>query len=560
MRPALNYVQEYIDKIKSGEIVVSSKVRKWYLNHIEPIIQGKHLKYYLNVKRGARVVEFIERFCRQSKGKWYGRPLKLQLFQKAKLQAIFGVLHRETKMRRFQEVFDVRARKNGKSTEMAAVANYLLVADKELGAEIYCAATTSAQALRVWEESRNMYLQSPELREFLTHKVFRQPTIECKHTMSKYQVLSRNVSSQDGLNASGAIVDEAHELGRDRYDILKQATTAREQPLLFIITTAGFVRGGLYDDLYRYAELVINGVVEDDTFFPLIYELDDPEEIWDEGCWVKANPGLDTIKDRDKLRKHVERMKGDPNFGNTVKTKDFNIIGVDNKAWLPFEVFNNNEVYSEDDLRKFDNSIVLGGFDLSRTNDLTAFNTLLFDREHRKIVAITMYWITAKFLEEQKKNNSKVPWQAWVDRGFIRISGTELIDYHDIANYVAANFKTYGWMYQCINYDSYSAQYLVKELASMGYSEKRVLIPTPQGYKTLSVPMQLLEAHLREKILVYQNNPVTKWCFSNVILKQDRNGNYMPDKSERDKKIDGVSAILNCYVSLSENIESYFYE
>jgi len=181
--------------------------------------------------------------------------------------------------------------------------------------------------------------------------------------------------------------------------------------------------------------------------------------------------------------------------------------------------------------------------------------------KHRPI-AITMYWITARFLEEQKKKNSKVPWQAWIDRGLVRISGVELIDYHDIANYVAYNFKTHGWMYRYINYDRYSAQYLIQELASMGYQEKYCLIPTAQGAQTLSIPMQTLGAHLTANVLCYQNNPVTKWCLSNVQLEEDRNGNYMPKKNgeNREKKIDGVATILNCYVSLCENIDYYLNE
>ena len=172
---------------------------------------------------------------------------------------------------------------------------------------------------------------------------------------------------------------------------------------------------------------------------------------------------------------------------------------------------------------------------------------------------MTMYWITAKFLEQQEQNNSKVPWRQWVDRGLIRISGNELIDYHDIANYVAANFKQRGWMYQFINYDSYSAVYLVQELAQMGYAEDYCLKSTPQGAKTLSIPMQTLVAHLKSKLICYQNNPVTKWMLSNVELELDRNGNYMPKKAgnKRERKIDGPATILDCYVSLCENVDYY---
>lgn len=555
----MNYVQEYIDKIRSGEIVTSKKVKKLYFNIIEPVLKDQHPKYYFNEKRGEKFIKFAEMFCRQSKGEWYGKKTKLALFQKAKYQALLGILERETNLRRFKEAFDVRGRKNGKTTENAILGLYLTLT--EPGGEIYAAATVSSQARRVWEESKSMIDQSKDLRTRLGYKVFPSPTIYTKTGGTYYKVLSKNVKTFDGLNASAAIIDEVHELARAIYDILKQSTSARSEALVSMISTAGFVRGGLFDDMYEYSSKVLDGIIEDDRLFPLIYELDDIKEIEDEDCWVKANPAIDIIKKREDLRYNVSRMKEDMNFANTVKTKDFNVIGVENRAWLAYEDFNNPIVYTEQELKKFDNTIVLGGFDLSRTNDITAFTTLLFDKEKHRPIAITMYWVTAKFLEEQRTNGSKVPWGAWLDRGLIRISGNELIDYHDVANYVASNFKTRGWMYQYINYDSYSAQYLIEELASMGYSKDYCLIATPQGAKTLSIPMQTLEAHLKEKILCYQDNPVTKWMFSNVELEQDRNGNYMPKKAsdKRERKIDGVATILNCYVSLCQNIDYYLY-
>lgn len=553
----MNYVQQYIDAIRNGDVVVGDKIKKLYFNIIEPVLRDEHPLYYFNEKRGERFIKFAEGFCRQSKGEWSNKLLELMLFQKSKYQAIFGILKREKNTRRFKEVFDVRGRKNGKSTENSAFGNYMTL--EQPGAEIYAAATVASQARRVWEESQYMIESSRELSKKLKYKVFPTPTIYDPKTKSVYKVLSKNVKTFDGLNASGAIIDEVHELARAIYDILQQSMSTREEPLLNMITTAGFVRGGLFDDKYDYAKLVLDGIIEDDTFFPLIYELDDPSEIEDEKMWQKANPALGTLKKVEFLRGNVQKMANEPNFANTVKTKDFNIIGVENKAWLSFEQFNVADAYSEDELRKFDNSYVLGGMDLSRTGDMTAFSTILPDKEKQRLIAITMYWITARFFEEQRKKNSKVPWAAWIERGLVRISGTELIDYHDVANYVASNFKQYGWMYTHINYDRYSAQYLIQELAAMGYSEKYCLIPTAQGAQTLSVPMQTLEAHLKEKLLCYQNNPVTKWCLSNVQLEQDRNGNYMPKKvnDDREKKIDGVATILNAYVSLCDNMSYY---
>jgi len=553
----MNYIQEYINAIRSGEIIACQKVKKLYFNIIEPILKDEHPLYYFNEKKAEKFIIFAEQYCRLSKGKWNGKKIKLLLFQKAKYQCIFGIVRRDNDKRRFKELFDVRGRKNGKSTENAVLGNYLTLERK--GAEIYVAATVSSQARRVWEESQYMIDCSPELSRALKYKVFPMPTIYSKSTGSYYKVLSKNVKTFDGLNSSGAIIDEVHELARAIYDVLAQSMSAQEEPLLSMISTAGFVKLGLFDDKYDYAKKVLDGTEKDDTFFPLIYELDDPEEMNDEKMWIKANPAVGVIKTYEYIRDCLSKMKGDPNFANTVKIKDFNIIGVQNKVWLEYDVFNVEDEYSEEELKKFDNTIVLGGMDLSRTGDMTAFTTLLFDKEKHRPIAITMYWVTAKFIEEQTKKNSKIRWQAWIDRGFVRISGTEQIDYHDIVNYILNNFKQHGWMYRFINYDRYSAQYLIKELAMMGYAEKYCLIPTAQGAQTLSIPMQTLEAHLITKVICYQNNPVTKWCLSNVQLEQDRNGNYMPKKvnDNRENKIDGVATILNCYVSLCENMDYY---
>jgi phage terminase large subunit-like protein len=564
MHEPKNYIAEYIHEIESRRIRVSKKVKKVYLEWFKPIINDENPKYYFNPVPGSKYIEFAETFCKQSKGEWTGEPLEFMLFQKAKWQAIFGILHRETNKRRFKEVFTVEGRKNGKTTEHAPLVLWATLIEK--GAEVYAAATVTSQAMRVIQEAISMIEQDNDLAGIFNYRLSPPLTIKLKRSASYARALSSNVKTFDGLNVSTAIIDEVHELPRSIYDILKQATSVREETLISMITTAGFVRGGLYDDIYDHAINVLEGISPDDTFLPLIYELDSESEISDPKCWPKANPSLGVIKKWEYLTEQVQRMQSDRNVSNTVKAKDFNLRGVENKAWLSYDDIHVVDqdgkaiVYTEEQLKKFDNTWVLGGFDLSRTGDMTAFNTLLFDKEKRRPIAITMYWITAKFYNERiadKKN--KIPWQSWVERGLVRISGTELINYHDVANYVTDNFKDRGWMYQFINYDSYSANYLIEEFVQRGYQRDTCLIATQQGYKTLSVPMQLLSAHLIENILCYQNNPVTKWCFTNIELETDRNGNWMPKKlnDQRERKIDGAATILNCYVALSKNVDNY---
>lgn len=548
-----NFILEYIDKIEKKEIIVSNKIRKVYLKLL-PIVKGEDPVWYYNEKKGSKVIKFVENFCKQSKGEWAGHPIKLMLFQKAKLQVIFGIVNRETNLRKYQEVFDVRARKNGKSVENSATALYLLVMDKEKGAEIYSAATVKEQAKRVWEESKNMITQDVDLQKLLNHRVFPMTEIVMPSTMSVYRPLSKNVETFDGLNASAAIIDEVHALPRKIYDILKQSMSVRRQPLMSMITTSGFIREGLFDDTYQYASKIIDGSVENESFLPLIYELDSEDEIYDEDAWVKANPAIDVIKSRESIRTNVERMKTDLNFAKTVKVKDFNIIDVEEKAWLAYSELNNDEVVN---MKEQNDKVAIGGFDLSRTGDLTAWSTLFYDKVKDKFIFDTMYWMPEdKFREVE---NGKIPYRQWVDRGLIRLCPGNTIDYRMISDYVYNELvMERGITFIRIHYDAYSAIYLIKELEAIGFSET-CLRKTHQGFKTLSIPMQTLELNLKQSRVIYQNNPVTKWCLSNVELIQDRNGNYMPQKmdSKKERKIDGASTMINCFVGLVDIYDEF---
>ena len=553
MKTKNNFILEYIEKIENKEIIVPKKVRTVY-QKILPIVKGEDSKWYYNNAKGSKVIKFIENFCLQSKGVWAGKPIKLMLFQKAKLQVIFGILNRETNLRKYTEVFDVRGRKNGKSVENSAVALYLLLLDGEKGGEIYSAATVMSQAKRVWEESRNMVEQNRELSQVIKSRTFPVSELYVPKTKSYYRPLSKNVETFDGLNSSAAIIDEVHALPRKIYDMIRQSMTARKQPLLNMITTSGFVREGLFDDIYNYATKVIDGSVENESFFPLIYELDNESEIWEEDCWIKANPALDMLKSRKTLAENVERIKTDVNFAATVKIKDFNIIGVDQKSWLPFNVLNNETIV---DLSKYNGSIAIGGLDLSRTGDLTAFSTLFYDKEIDKFIFETMYWIPEEKYNDMQ--NGKIPYRQWVDRKLIRICPGNTIDYRMITDYVYNEMAlARDITYLKINYDSYSATYLIKELESLGFSDK-CLTRTQQGFKTLSIPMQNLELELGNGRVIYNNNPVTKWCLSNVELVRDRNGNYMPKKinDAKERKIDGAATMINCFVGLVEIYESF---
>ena len=551
-----NYIVEYHDKIINGQINANKKIKQQlkklvgYLenpktNFIENLnLDGtKEKEYYIfDYSKPNRVISFIETFCVHTKGELKGKPVKLELWQKAIIYSFYGFVSGKTGFRKHRRLHLYVARKNGKTLLAACIILYELLAGGEPGAECYSAATKREQAKIAWNMVTLMIKMNPALRNrfrLTVNGIYTKPFSD-----SFYQPVSKESKKLDGLHVHLSHIDELHAItDSNTIDVLWDGTKARKEPIELITSTMGETRSGTFDEIYEYDENVLDGVYDDDRLLVFCYELDKADEYKEYTCWIKANPNLGVSLSISDLHEEVKKAINDPSkFLTNLLCKSFNVRQASRKSWLTFDEFNNEEVY---DLSQFDNSIVLGGIDLSRTGDMTAVTTLLFDIKNKKVIAETMYWITQKYLE----STTKVPLKKWVERGLIRLSGKELINYHDIADYIFSNYDKRGWRYQYINYDSYSAQYLIEELSQMGYSKDHILIPTIQGFKTLSIPMQEVDADLKEKRLVYQNNPVTKWCFSNGEREKDRNGNYMLKKGSYERKIDGAATIINAYVS-----------
>lgn len=543
-----NYVLEYADAIASGEIRTSKKVATVYAKLAEEIRNPQEGGYIFDVKRATKPIRFIEQFCRHSKGEWAGRPVTLELFQKAYISALFGFIDPRTGYRRFTESFFMVARKNGKSTMLAGIALYLLVADREPGAELYTVATKKDQAKLIFDEVLHMVQQSPELRKVLKK---RKSDLYFADVMAKMQALGKNSDTLDGLNAHGVIIDELHGVkDRNLYEVMKQSQSARRQPLLIMITTAGTVRECIFDDIYSYAENVINGTYKDDRFLPVVYELDKRSEWKNARNWVKANPGLGPIKKLDDLRAKVERAKQNPVDLNGVLVKDFNLRGTKSTAWLTFDDINNESTFDIADLR---GCYAIGGADLSITTDLTAATLLLYDPEKEHFLVKQMYWIPQDNVEERVQRD-KIPYDKWHDQGLIRFCRGNTINYSDVTAWFLEMVQVHGITPAWIYYDSYSARYWVEEMESHGFRMERCI----QGAKTLSLPMQKMGADLQAKRINYNNNPILKWCLTNTGVQTDRNGNIVPVKAQAAKlRIDGTASLLDAYVGLHEHYHEF---
>lgn len=555
-----NYIREYYEKIINGEIKTSKKVIKqyeWLIKELDnPKLLGEN--WIFDVERASYPIIFIENFCKRTQGSNIGKSIELALFQKAKIQAVYGFVDKITGLRRCREVATIEGRKNGKTTESGALSLYALMGDGEGGAEVYFVASKRDQAKKGFVEAQNMIKQSPELGRHLDK---RRTDLYFPMTFSKMEPLSSDSNTLDGLNSSYANIDELHSIkDRNLYDVIKQSMTAREQPLLNIMSTNGFNRETIFDDQYELYDNILyekNGFKYDGTTLSFIYELDNPEEWLEEENWIKANPGLDIIKSRKELKANVKRAMIDDKFKRTVLVKDFNLKQSSENAWLSWEDLNNEDTF-EIESKGFRYGI--GGVDLSSTTDLTSAKMLTKRKGDSTEFIIQMYWLPYDLFEERcklsEKGNDNVPYKIWYERGLLRLTEGNRINYHEITEWFKELRDKYGiYLYKC-GYDPWGSSYWVDEMKTEFGDDS--MEPVIQGAKTFSNPMKNLKADLQKKKINYNNNPIDKWCLSNTVELRDVNDNVRPIKSKNQRKrIDGTMSLLDCYVVKERHKEDF---
>jgi phage terminase large subunit-like protein len=549
---AENYIRQYWEKIQSGEIVACKRLKQQYAKLIDELDHPRD-PWVFDIERACQPIEFIETFCRHSKGKWIGKPVRLELFQKAKIQSVFGFVHAETRLRRCREVFQLVGRKNGKSTEKAATGNYMMVGDGEGGAEVYSVATKKDQARIVWTEAHNMVTQSPALSK---HIKKRKTDLYFPITFSKFEPLASDSNSLDGMNTHYCIMDELHAIkDRNLYDVMKQSMTTREQPLLDMITTAGFVRECIFDSIYSYACNVLDGIIEDDRFMAFIYELDDRSEWTDFRMWEKANPGLGVIKDFTELAANVERAKNDPAFLPTVLTKDFNVRETRAGTWLTFEQANNEATFDLEELR---DTYGIGGVDLSATTDLTSVAAVIMRPGDPGLYVISHSFMPEENVETRTRED-KVPYDRWVERGLITPCPGNRIDYRYVTDWFQRLHTEYGINCYWVGYDSWNSPAWVEEMEGrLGYVKGTNLLPVIMGARTLSAPMKELKADLAGHRVNYNHNPVLLWALTNMAVEVDKNENIRPIKGRNQRlRIDPAVALIIAYTVLQQHLEDY---
>ena len=550
-----NWPKEYLKAIQSGKEVVSDKVRAVYERECGWMDNPPDdFPYYFDEKEGLRHITFIERFCKHSKGRFAGKPVTLELFQKAKIQLAFGWRNKDTKLRRFREVVDIRGRKCGKSTETAAVEWDVFLNDREAGPEVYCTANKKDQAALIYTECVNMRTQSPELRA-ITKK--RQGDIYCQGNMGFIKCLAADTSTMDGLNPSFFSQDEFH-AAKDSalYDVMIQGQSMRDQPLAWLISTNGFVRDGFFDSKYAYWSSVALWIpgFEDYSVLVLIYELNDRSTWQDPEHWAEANPGLGKIKKLETLKQYVEKAKKDPSFLPTLMTKDFNLPENAFDRWLSYEEAYNNRKVGMEYLRK---SYAIGGCDLSATTDLTCATLLIRKPNDKHDYYLQHYFIPQSKLDKTKESQKpEAPYSKWRDEGYLTVCEGATVDFHAVTEWFVSMVTNYNIRPLWIGYDAALSGYWVEEMTGIGFQMEKIR----QGPYTWTYPMKKMHGMFEEHLICYEDNPMTLWCLLNTgkkSLNKDGIESIQPVKVSSVKRIDGTVSMLNAFTCLQNHEEDY---
>lgn len=549
----MNWVKAYYDEISSGRIVANAEVKAMYKRLVEEMDRtDDDWPFYFDEDTGEHAIIFIERYCRHYQGEHAGELVRLELFQKAFVQALFGWLEKDTGYRRFREYFFEVARKHGKSFLSGCIAVYMLVADDEDGAEIYSAATKLDQAKIIYNAAKNIIDQSSELAALVKST---REGLYFKMRRSTMKPLPNESKSLDGLNIHFAALDEIHEQrDRNMYDVLRQGMKARRQPLLGCITTSGFRREGLYDNLHDYAVAVAMGTIRDDRFLAVVYKLDKIEEWTDPTCWMKANPGLGTIKKYQQLADDVQRAKQDRSYLPTLLTKDFDMKQAENAAWLPLESIINETVVP---IEKIMHSYAIGGCDLSATTDLTCATLLIRKPGDPNVYALQKYFLPQSKIDALEETQSKeAPYKLWAEQGWLTICPGAQVDYHEVSMWFVRMVREYDIRPLWICYDRALSGYWVPEMEEIGF----VMEKTAQGPFTWSQPMKEMGAAFELHTVVYQNNPILRWCLANTAKKatnSDGIESIQPVKIQTRRRIDGTVSLLNAWVGYVKHYDEY---
>jgi len=482
-------------------------------------------------EKADRAISFIKNL-KHTKDKWAGLPFQLQPWQEQELRKIFGTVD-DAGNRIIRTVFKTVARKNGKSEEAAAVALYLLFADRTRGAEIYSAAADRDQAAVVFDVAVQMVRQSPALSKRC--KILESTRrIILNKDGSFYRVLSSDHASKHGFNAHGIIFDELHtQPNRHLWDVLTTSGGTRAQPLIYSITTAGYDKLSICYEQYEYAKKVLKGIVKDKSFYPIIYELETKDDWKNPDNWKKANPGLDVFRKREEIEQLFQKALVTPALQNTFRRLYCNQWTEQSEKWIDYDSWDKCKYdYKYEDLA---GQVCYAGLDLASTLDIAAFVMIFYIDNFYYIWPV--FWCPEEKIYERYEKGQTF-YREWLDHGFLRSTPGNVIDYRYIRrqiNELRADFNI-----KEIAFDRWGATELIQYLEDDGFE----LVKFGQGFASMASPTRELLRIILDKTFRHNNHPILNWMIDNVVVKQDEAGNLKPDKAKSSEKIDGIVAAI----------------
>lgn len=526
--------------------------------HLRDLDEAKDKGFYFDLDAALMAIDFFPAVCRHSKGEWAGERVDLTPNQQFRIGSVFGWKKIGDDMRRYRTAYNTESRKNGKSTLSAGVGLYMMTADGEGGADCYSYATKRDQARIVFDEAKMMTRKSPALKSRLE---IQKLNLAMLSTASKFEPLSADENSLDGLNPHCAIGDEIHaHKSRAVYDVLETAMGSRRQSLHWLITTRGVSHGGVCEEVDEYSIKVLKGEVPDDSWFAYIACLDEDDEWDNEATWIKANPNLGVSVKLDDLQRLAIKAKYALGARAEFKKKRCNLWISSVSEWLDGDAWRDcgGLQFDEEDLKGQE---CYGGLDLSGSKDLTSFQ-LLFEDIDGKEKLLSYFWLPEKGLEERSQEEN-VPWTEWANMGVLRTTPGAAINKAYVAREIAEICSQFD--VKVIGYDRWRINELIQEFDDIGFQtikvkeasdldnkENRYSTGTPimewgQGFRDMSPAVDEVEGAVADNRLRHGDNPILTYCVSNVAVSTDPAGNRKLDKSKSRSRIDGAIGMAMAY-------------
>ena len=529
--PYRNYIFEYYAKINSGKIIAGEWIKKIF-EIITTWLQKQ--EYFFDAKEANKAIKFIENFCHHSQGR--NDLLKLELWQKAIISTMFGIVDEE-KIRVFREVFIVIGRKNGKSLFASAIIAYMAYLEPEYGQEIYCLAPKMEQAAKVYDGFYQMIKAEDELDE-LAKKRRSDIYIEESNTIIK--PLAFNAKKSDGFNPQLVVCDEmaawSGDGGLKQYEVMKSALGARRQPMILSISTAGYVNDSIYDELMKRSTSFLKGNSKEHRLLPFLYIIDDTEKWNDIEELKKANPNMGVSVKESFFLDEIAIAEGSLSKKAEFLTKYCNVKQNSSIAWLEYQTVDKAEVIKT--LEDFRECYAVGGIDLSQTTDLTAASIVV--EKDGVLYAVTQFFMPENRIETLQATDG-VPYDIFVKKGIITLSGKNYVDYKDVFNWYVWLLENYGIRVLKIGYDRYSAQYLIDDLKNYGFHTDDV----HQG-ENLTPVIREFEGIIKDGDFKIVDNNLLKSHFLNVALKHNmETRKFRPIKIEQRAHIDGFVSVID---------------